>query len=138
MSVFNFDEALAVSQDAMKIFTSSYIIKFDHAQSLVNTGKYEDCIKLLKNTEILPHEGAGYGRTIWQQANLLEALRLINNGKISGALEKIASSRSWPENLGVGKPYNVNESLEDLIEGYCMIKNRQNEKADKLIKEPEK
>jgi tetratricopeptide (TPR) repeat protein len=133
MTVHDYGKALSVSLNAMKLFRDSYIIKFDHALSLLNSGRYEECIRLLSTTEILPYEGAGYGRVIWRQANLLEALRLIDDRKISSALTKISSARLWPENLGVGRPYAVDESPENLLEAYCLIKNNNKELANKLI-----
>ena len=133
MTIHDYKKALSVSQNAMKLFGDSYIIKFDHAQSLLNTGRYEECIRLLSKTEILPYEGAGYGRVIWRQANLLEAIKLIGDRKISSALAKISSARLWPENLGVGRPYTFDESPENLLEAYCLLKSNKNEKANQLI-----
>jgi tetratricopeptide (TPR) repeat protein len=133
ITVHDYEKALSVSQNAMKLFSDSYIIKFDHALSLLNAGSYEDCIRLLSKTEILPYEGAGYGRVIWRQANLLEAINLIDDRKISSAMTKISSARLWTENLGVGRPYTVDESAEDLLEAYCLLKNNKNEKANQMI-----
>ena len=133
MTVHDYEKALSISQNAMNLFRDSYIIKFDHAQSLLNTGRYEECIKLLSKTEILPYEGAGYGRVIWRQANLLEAIRLINDRKISSAFTKISSARLWPENLGVGRPYVVDESPENLLEAYCLLKTNKKEQANQII-----
>jgi tetratricopeptide (TPR) repeat protein len=133
MTVHNYEKALSVSQNAINLFRDSYIIKFDHAQSLLNTGRYEDCIRLLSNTEILPYEGAGYGRVIWWQANLLAAINLIGDRKISAAMTKISSARLWPENLGVGRPYTVDESPENLLEAYCLLKSNKKEEANRII-----
>jgi hypothetical protein len=125
LNSLNYSKALAISLKAMKVFPKSYIIRFDYAQSLLTTGKYEDCIQLLKKTEILPYEGAGYSRITWRQANLLEGIRLINAGKLKEAGLKIASARTWPENLGVGRPYLVDETYEDLLDVVC---NKRQEK----------
>jgi hypothetical protein len=132
LSCFNYDKAFAVSQSAFKKFPGSYIIKFDHAMSMLYTGKYEECIILLKNTEILPYEGAGYSRIIWRQANLLEAIRLINSGKLKDAKVKIALARSWPENLGVGRPYSVDEYYENLLDAVCILKSGKNVNTENL------
>jgi tetratricopeptide (TPR) repeat protein len=133
ISVNNFREALNVSQAAIRKFPGSYIIRFDHALSLMNTGKYEECVKLLANTEILPYEGAGYSRTLWRQSNLLEALRLIEKDKIGDARIKIASARLWPEKLGVGRPYLTDENFEDLLDAFCIRKTGKNDGTEILL-----
>jgi hypothetical protein len=44
------------------------------------------------------------------------------------ALKFIAQSRTWPENLGVGKPYDVDERFPDFLESLCYnaTKNKKN------------
>lgn len=132
MAHYDFGKALEISAAAMKVFPSSYVIRTGHAQSLLNNGRFDECIRLLRNTEILPYEGAGYGRTIWRQANLLEAIRLIEAGKVNDAQIKIASAREWPENLGVGRPYTVDESYENILEAFCSYKRGINFQAEKF------
>jgi tetratricopeptide (TPR) repeat protein len=133
MTAHDYEKALSVSKNAMNLFGNSYIIKFDHALSLLNTRQSEECVKLLSQTGILPYEGAGYGHVIWRQANLLEAIKLIGERKISSARTKISSARFWPENLGVGRPYTVDESPENLLEAYCLLKSNKKEEANQII-----
>jgi tetratricopeptide (TPR) repeat protein len=131
MSAKDYDGALSISQEAMNIFSGSYIIRTDHSKSLLNRGRYSECIDLLKHTEILPFEGAAYGRSIWRQANLLEAIRLINGRNIKKAEKNIAAARLWPENLGVGKPYITDELYEDLLDAICGYKSGKSSAIDK-------
>ncbi len=48
------------------------------------------------------------------------------------ALTHLDKARFWPENLGAGKPYEVDERLEDYLE--MIIRNRlnQSEKTEKI------
>jgi len=127
-------KADSISKAALRTFPDSYIIRTDRAMALIKAGDYKECIDLLSSTEILPYEGAGYGHTIWRQANLLEAIRFINNGKIKAAKVNISKARLWPENLGTGKPFNVNETEEDILDAICAAKEGDRNGFDKLRK----
>jgi hypothetical protein len=77
----------------------------------------------------LPFEGSSEGKDVYEQATLLRALELIENKKYKGALSQIEASRQWPENLGVGKPYNVDTRLQDYLTAYCLTKLGKNNEA---------
>lgn len=111
----NYEEALAMSEKAMNSYSASSIIRFDHAISLLYTGRYDDCVKLLQGAEFLPHEGSGDGRMVWKFANLLNALKNYHQNNSKKALESVLNAYKWPENLGVGKPFKVDEREEDFI-----------------------
>ena len=89
---------------------------------MLNNGQYEASINVLKKLYILPFEGSSDGRDIYEQATLLSALELIQHKKYKNALIKIEESRQWPENLGVGKPYDVDERIQDYLTAYCLDK----------------
>ncbi|MEJ0033451.1 MAG: hypothetical protein WDO15_25340 [Bacteroidota bacterium] len=40
------------------------------------------------------------------------------------ALKNIELSKGWPENLGEGKPYDVDNTLQDYMTGYCVSKKK--------------
>ena len=48
------------------------------------------------------------------------------------AISLLKKSKEWPENLGVGKPYNTDERIQDYLLYYCNFKI-QEEKADKYL-----
>jgi hypothetical protein len=82
----------------------------------------------------LPNEGATESRVVWRNANIGNALELIKSKKYRKAVESISRSKEWPSNLGVGKPYLVDERMEDFIAMYCYQKlhDKQSE-ADCLV-----
>ncbi len=129
-----YGKALEISQKAIKIF-KTYIIRFDHAVSLLYTGKYDECIAILENTEILPHEGAADGRRVWENASLMNALRYYSLKNYRKALLYAKNGYRWPENLGVGKPFKVDERAENYISSLIFKKLGQNKESyDLLIK----
>jgi tetratricopeptide (TPR) repeat protein len=122
----NYADALNITQKAMKVAGDSYIIKFDHAMSLLYNGNYDESVKILEKTEILPHEGAGSGRIAWKMSNLLNALNYYSANKYKKALVYAVNAYKWPENLGVGRPFKVDERAEDFISS--MIREKMGDK----------
>lgn len=128
----NFDKAAAISEQAMKKFGKLYMVRYDHAQSLLSIGKFEECVKILETTEILPNEGASDGRRIWRNANLESAIHNYSMKKFSKALVYANNTFEWPERLGVGKPYNVDETLENFLKAMILDKTGKKKEAEAL------
>jgi predicted Zn-dependent protease len=128
----NNTRALDISQQAMTKFNNLYLIRFDHAQSLLNNGKYEECVKILETTEILPNEGASNGRRIWESANLQCAISYYSLNKASKALVFADKAYEWPEKLGVGKPYDVDETVENFVRAMILDKLGKRKEAEAL------
>jgi tetratricopeptide (TPR) repeat protein len=77
---------------------------------------------VLDTIKILPFEGAGYGRELHRQAAVLAATGALRNGKYQEALGLLTKARDWPEHLGVGKPYDVDNRIEDYLEACCRMR----------------
>jgi hypothetical protein len=45
---------------------------------------------------------------------------LIKNKKYTDALKMIEKSKEWPENLGVGKPFEVDTRIQDYLQIFCL------------------
>lgn len=117
-----YDKALESAGQAYKKYPDNYILAMDYAGGLLENGKYKKCLSILAKTTILPYEGAREGRNLYRRANLLRAAGLIKKGKYKEALIYIADARQWPEHLGVGRPYDTDEHLEDYLENLCRDK----------------
>jgi hypothetical protein len=100
----------------------NYYLGLHYAKMLELNKKYESCISLLLKIKVLPNEGATESRIVWRNANIGNALDLIKSKKYSKALESITRSKNWPTNLGVGKPYLVDERMEEFIAMHCYQK----------------
>jgi len=91
---------------------------------------FEAGITLLKNITVLPNEGASEGRNSWREMHLHAAMDAIAEKDCEKAQYHIAEARDWPENLGVGKPYHVDERLEDYMELICIpVENKSEQKV---------
>ncbi|WP_316810115.1 DUF5107 domain-containing protein [Pedobacter heparinus] len=108
-------KALQLADAAYKDFSGNYLIGTIKAKVLVLNGKYAEAKKLLKSLVVLPSEGGTSGRELYKETLLKLALEEMNKKNYRKALNEISAARIWPENLGVGKPYEteVDERLED-------------------------
>ena len=114
----------------------NYYLGLHYAKMLQRNGNYSACVSLLQKIAVLPNEGATEGRTIWRFANIGKALDEMKTKNFKKALESIGMARQWPFNLGVGKPYLVDESLEYYIayQAYTKLKDKKSaETMDKNI-----
>ena len=108
-------KAMAVLKEATKAFPGNYVLEMEMIKLLNTDGDYKVAMNLLDKIQVLPHEGAGGGRTLYESVYLNAALQDIQSKKWNAAASKIEKSRIWPENLGVGKPFDPREILQDYL-----------------------
>jgi len=129
------EEALKYAQKAKKKFPENYITGYDYANSLYHNMEYENCLKELKNLNILPFEGARYGQATWRKANVMLAIQHYQRGNFQEALSLSEDARKWPENLGQGKPYDPDERVVDFLQALCYGGLEESEKEVSLKKD---
>jgi len=112
-------KGLAVFREGALKFPSSYVMLFDYAQSLLYNHHYDECLAILDTLVVLPFEGAGYSRQTYREACVLAALDKLKAADAAGALALVSKARLWLEHLGVGRPYIVDETVEDYLEARC-------------------
>jgi len=112
------ERALDLSEKANSQFPNNFNIEVMHAKSLLNLGRYDDCIDILKVTKVLPSEMARESRQLYEWAYIGKSIELIKNKKILAAKNSIQASREWPDNLGIGKPYKPDERLQNILDDY--------------------
>jgi hypothetical protein len=121
-----------LSRDFYRKNPENYSLGLQYAKMLEMSGKYSECVSLLQNINVLPSEGATEGRTIWRNANIglaLDYLKTKNYRKVMGSIDK---ARLWPANLGVGRPYEVDERIEDFIAMECYKKQKDKTSVEKM------
>jgi tetratricopeptide (TPR) repeat protein len=112
-------EALETLRTGTLQLPANYVLQFDYARSLLYNRRYKECLALLDTLKILPFEGAGYGRELHRQAALFAACESFRSQHYQEALALVDKAREWPEHLGAGKPYDVDERMEDYVEALC-------------------
>ncbi|MCO5235695.1 MAG: DUF5107 domain-containing protein [Chitinophagaceae bacterium] len=120
------EKALAVTAPYYKAHPRQYIMGMLHAKTLMLNRKYREAEALLTKIQIIPFEGATEGKSLYREAKLMLAIQEMQKNNYKKALVYINQSRLWPENLGVGKPYDnqIDSRLEDWMEYLCSKKLR--------------
>src|SRR5690606_20952851 len=107
---------------AWRDFDDDYTVGLLYARQLLLAGKPQQSSSILSQIHVLPYEGASLGRTVYEQALLMQAVAMIDDGKYKPAIALLDQSREWPEHLGVGKPYNTDTRFQDYLTAYCLTK----------------
>lgn len=130
-----FDKALATAESFYKKHQDNYLIGMLYAKTLLLNKKYREADAFLTKLQILPFEGAIAGRQLYHEAKLMQALAEMKNKQYKKALQFIADAKLFPENLGVGKPYdeNIDERLENWLDYQCYNSLGNKEMASKSL-----
>lgn len=118
----NYEKELKLAAKASKKWPENYNLGLAYAKSLLNNRKYSQSISQLKKVHILPFEGAGASRIIYQRAYLGEALNMMDKRNYRKALSLLEEAKLWPERLGVGMPYTPDNRQIDYLQAVCYQK----------------
>lgn len=115
--------ALSVAAPFYQAHQEQYIMGMLYAKALMLNKKYKEADALLAKLNIIPFEGATEGKALYREAKLMLALQEMRKKNYRKAQGYIDQSRRWPQNLGVGKPYDneIDSRLEDWMEYLCSI-----------------
>lgn len=126
-ATIQYDLANGLNQDAYKLseeFSKKHpensMLGMAYAQSLIRLGRYDACVSFLENYEVLPFEGATVGRDMYHEACIRRAYAALNEKNYKDALLFAQKAKLWPDNLGVGRPYEVDERLDDYLAAYAL------------------
>ncbi len=110
-----YEDALKVSKRSYGKFPDNYAIGLPHAEALLQTQRYEEVLSVLNDIQVLPYEHARESRKIYERAHLGMAISYLREKDYQKAIEVLKKSKEWPENIGVGKPYEPDERLQDYL-----------------------
>lgn len=115
------ENALITIESFYHSHPQNYIIGMLYAKTLLGNKRYTECDEVLSKLNIIPFEGATTGQQLYREAKLMLAIKEMQNKNFAVALQFIADAKTWPENLGVGKPYqeDVDERLEEWMNYLC-------------------
>jgi tetratricopeptide (TPR) repeat protein len=109
-----------------------YILGQQRARLLLQSGRYKECIDLMKSLTVLPNEGASGAHALFREANIRYAVELTKNKKYKEAQPYLDQAETWPENLGSGAPYDPDNHLTAFLKKYITrkMKNQQVDMTD--------
>lgn len=118
---------------AKRKFSDNYKIDLSLGNALLHTGRYEAAISLLKKSNVLPYELASESKRIYTQAHSYLALEFAEKKQCKKAIALLQASKEYPENLGVGKPYNTDTRMQDYLLAQCYEKVGNSEKSKEAL-----
>jgi tetratricopeptide (TPR) repeat protein len=110
-----YPEALRSALTIYKKYPEKPALAMDYAKALLHNGTFRKCLDVCNRTTVLPYEGAWEGRDLFRRANLYSAVRSLAEGNPRQAAAFAEKAKLWPEHLGVGKPFDVDERLENYL-----------------------
>jgi tetratricopeptide (TPR) repeat protein len=130
-----YNNALTIATEYYKKFPDNYLLGMLGAKALILNNQYEAANKILQTINILPNEGATDGRQLYEETQLMLALDAMQKKNYKQSLNYVEAAREWPENLGVGKPYenDVDERLEDWLAYQNYLKQKNEKAAQQMI-----
>jgi tetratricopeptide (TPR) repeat protein len=131
----DFDAALRSAKDVHDLYPGNSALAMDYAKELFHAGQPQACLKVLEGTTILPYEGASEGHDLYRQACVFCAVEAVRKGELKDAAALVDKARLWPEHLGVGRPYDTDERLENYLTALCRAKLGRPGEASKAIEE---
>jgi predicted Zn-dependent protease len=119
-----YDKMFDKAKEYVTLYPAKDALGLKYATAMLLQKKYRECTEFLSHLNILPYEGSNEGRRVYREAWLLCARQNMESGDYSAALSDIEKSKLWPENLGVGKPYNedIDLSVEDSLTAIIVAK----------------
>ena len=129
----DYAEAYGLSKKAYAKFPKNYNIGLAHAKALLNTGRFEKVLPVLNDIQVLPYEHASESRDIYERAHIGVAKAYLEKKNYKKAIQILKRSKEWPENIGVGKPYNPDERVLDYLLALALEKTGENEKSKVLL-----
>jgi tetratricopeptide (TPR) repeat protein len=121
---------LKIASDAYSKSSNNSTLGIEYAVSLINNSQFAKSLKMLEGMKILPNEGSSEGKRVFTQAALMLSMDLIDAARYADALKMIDKSAEWPENLGVGKPFEPDTRIQDYLRSYCLKKLNRKDQSD--------
>ena len=109
------NEAYSLSSVAYEKFDDNPNIGLIHAKAALRIDKFNETIAVLNSIQVLPFENASESREIYESAHIQTALEKMKEHKYNEAINILEKSKEWPENIGVGKPYDPDEREQDYL-----------------------
>ncbi len=123
--------AKRLAKETYKKYPEKAVIGMLYAKTLIKLKEYKTCLKFLEKFEVLPFEGATGGRNIYHKVCIKLSEDALDNKNYSQAINYAQKAKVWPKNLGVGKPYDVDERLDNYLIAYAYEKQGNHKESTK-------
>jgi hypothetical protein len=113
------EAALSSARAGAKDFPGQTVCAMDLASALYASGDYAGTLRELSAMRVLPYEGSWEAHDLFVRANLEIALARMAEGKWGDARAPLEASRTFPESLGTGEPYEPDTRIQEMLLALC-------------------
>ena len=106
-----YEAVLATARDYLARYPGANALVLECASAMGKLGMNEECIAFLKTVRILPSENKGSATTVWIDCHQALAEKELAAGNRAAAEQLVEAALSYPENLGRGRPYSLNDDI---------------------------
>ncbi len=124
-----FELAKKLAKETFKKYPEKAVIGMLYAKTLIKLKEYKSCLNFLERFDVLPYEGATEGRNIYHEVCIRLSLSAMDKKSYSNAIKYATKAKVWPKKLGVGKPYDVDERVDNYLIAYAYEKQGNKELA---------
>jgi len=125
-------EAMARARQLYRQFPDDFRVGMLLARSYLFNKQYKSAADLLEQITVFPSEGATDGRQLYREAWLMQAIQQLQAKNYKPVLNSLNRAKSWPENLGAGRPYeeDIDYRLDNFLEGIYYERTKSANKAN--------
>jgi len=128
-----YEKALNTIEPFVKKLPEQSAVGLSYAQTLIYLEEYKKVISFLDDYTVLPFEGATRGKDLLHEACIRSAIEFFKAKKYNKAIQLVEKAKLWPANLGVGRPYDVDERLEDNLLALAYAAKRDKTNSEKYL-----
>jgi len=129
-----FQKSANIAHDFTEKYPEKSVFGMEYAKALMGLGDYEKGILFLEKCHVLPYEGSIDGRNLYYELCIRQAFDDLRNKKYKSAVNYAMKAKLWPVNLGSGKPYDIDERLEDFIIAYSFGQSNKPKEAENFYR----
>jgi len=128
------EKALESALQASEHFPKEDFIQVDLVRALMGNERYAEAAEILSGLEILPYEGASDIHNLFVLCHVNLSLENIGKRDYEQAIKDLELAKTYPENLGTGRPYNPDQRMQDYLLAVCYERMREKDRAEEIRK----
>jgi tetratricopeptide (TPR) repeat protein len=126
------EKALEAALEATRIFPEDDALQVDLVRALIRNEQNAEAADILEELTILPFEGASGVHRLFVRCHVNLGLENIQEQNYEQAIQHLEKAKTYPENLGSGKPYESDQRMQDYLIAYAYGRMGEREKADEI------
>lgn len=118
---------------ALRLNPNSSRLILDQAERFFRKGELAKGFDFLELQTVLPNEGLSSIRYQYHRYSIVAALDALAKKDTVSATSYLEQSRSWPENLGSGRPYQPDERIADFLMAHIAGLDGDSDQANRYL-----